>query len=154
RESRFGRRNAPSKACQSSPLLGEAFRPWGRKASCLPHGPYSSLDARAGAREDASRQTESPGIARESGGMRMNRYITGWILIFIGVAGIVNAIAMPYFFNQAAEAEKAQARTDLNGGPLGNSGRSDGLLRYGSAAVSGVVGLVLMCWGVGLRNSG
>ena len=89
----------------------------------------------------------------------MGRHSAGWILIIFGLAGIVNGIAMAYIFtviNQVADAEKARAqeRMDPGGVPAGPARRSEALWQYGSAAASGIVGLVLTCWGVGLRGSG
>jgi hypothetical protein len=88
----------------------------------------------------------------------MSRNIVGWLLITLGLAGIVGGLGMAYVFWLANDAAAQNARTQESmnpGGPATNSLRQgDTTLQYGACALSAVVGLVLLFWGAGLRGSG
>src|SRR5262245_19855945 len=80
----------------------------------------------------------------------MGRNVVAWALITLGLTGIVGGAGMAYIFSMGEG--NARAHNDIN--PGAPPRQSESLLRYGSTALSGVVGLILLCWGLGLRGSG
>ena len=79
----------------------------------------------------------------------MNRNLAGWMLITVGLAGIVGAAGMAYMFRIANETEvrNAQAEESMNPGGMPTTPRqSDSALQYGAAALCGAAGLVLVFW--------
>jgi len=75
----------------------------------------------------------------------MSRNLGAWVLITLGLTGIVGGAGMVYIFSIANQPAPANART-LDAAP-------SPLLKYGSPALSAVVGLVFLCWGLGMRGS-
>jgi hypothetical protein len=87
----------------------------------------------------------------------MGRVAAGWLLIVLGLTGIVGGTGAVYILSQgdpAAEDAGAQGRRNPGGMPAAPPRKPDPVKRYGPAALAVVAGLVLTCWGLGMRGSG
>src|SRR5262249_33865895 len=94
------------------------------------------------------------GAVRRRGWEAMSRNIAGWALIALGLAGIVGGLGMAYVVwvtNDTAARDAAAQDGMSHAAP---PRQSEAALRYGAAALSAVVGLVLVFWGAGFRGSG
>jgi hypothetical protein len=85
----------------------------------------------------------------------MPRQTLGWLLIVLGLGGVVGGAGMFYIFSslnaEADAAARAEARQIFHAENVEPSRRAAPLLEYGAATVAVVVGLVFLIVGFGMR---